>query len=73
MFKYTSCKVLLPERILKEKQNWTEQNFLFIVRNYLIRYPNYKFINVEGPFAICDREDEETKKKHLSNKKRTVR
>lgn len=58
MLKYTRCKVLFPERILKEKSNWTENNYLFMVRNYLIRYPNYQFIRVEGPFAICDRVDE---------------
>jgi hypothetical protein len=58
MLKYTRCRVLVPERILKEKVNWTELNFLFMIRNYLIRYPNYQFIRSEGPFAICDRVDE---------------
>jgi hypothetical protein len=63
MFRYTRCRVLLPERILKEKSNWTEHNFLFIVQNYLLRYPNYKFIRVENGFAICDREDEVKERK----------
>jgi hypothetical protein len=58
MQQYTRCRVLLPARITKEQTNWTEQNFLFIVRNYLMRYPNYELIRVENGFAICDREDE---------------
>lgn len=58
MLIYTRCRVLLPERILKEKNNWTENNFLFMIRNYLIRYPNYQFIREENGFAICDREDD---------------
>jgi hypothetical protein len=55
---YTRCRVLLPERIIKEKSNWTEMNFDFAVRNYLLRYPNYRLLYVEGSFAICDREDD---------------
>jgi hypothetical protein len=58
MINYTRTNVLLPERILKEKSNWTEQNFNLAVRNYLLRYPNYQLVRVEGPFAICDRADE---------------
>lgn len=58
MLKYTRCRVLLPARILKEKPKWTERNFLFMVQNYLNRYPNYRFIRVEDSFAICDRVDE---------------
>jgi hypothetical protein len=58
MLTYTRCRVLVPERILKEKSNWSENNFLFMIRNYLIRYPNYQFIRVDGPFAICDRIDD---------------
>lgn len=58
MYANTRTKVLLPERILKEKSNWTEHNFLFMVRNYLTRYPNYQLIRVEGSFAVCDRTDE---------------
>jgi hypothetical protein len=58
MLTYSRCKVLLPERITKEQSKWTEQNFNFIVRNYLMRYPNYELIRVEDGFAICDREDE---------------
>jgi hypothetical protein len=54
---YPRIKVLLPERILKEKSNWTEHNFLFSVRNYLLRYPDYIFLFVEEPFAICERRD----------------
>jgi hypothetical protein len=40
------------------KTTSTEKNFLFLVQNYLTRYPNYKFIREEAGFAICDREDE---------------
>jgi hypothetical protein len=66
MLTETRCRVLLPERITREKSKWTEHNFLFIVKNYLItRYPNYKFIREEDGFAICDRIDdvEERRKK----------
>jgi hypothetical protein len=64
MFRYTRCRVLLPERITKEKCTWSEQNFLFIIRNYLnTRYPNYQFIQEENGFAICDREDEVKERK----------
>jgi hypothetical protein len=69
MISSTRCKVLLPERILKEKSNWSELNFLFIVRNYLMRYPNYQLICVECPFAICDREDEVNESKKNSKQK----
>lgn len=59
MFEYTRCRVLIPERITKKKQNWTENNFLFDIQNYLItRYPNYKFLRFEDGFAICDRIDD---------------
>ncbi|WML38674.1 hypothetical protein RCG19_15915 [Neobacillus sp. OS1-2] len=57
MINYTRTKVLLPERITKERDNWTNRNFDFIVRNYLLRYPGYQLIRVEGPFAICERAD----------------
>jgi hypothetical protein len=50
-------------RIVKEKDNWTEQNFDFMVRNYLLRYPNYKLVYIEGQFAICDRVDEVTERR----------
>jgi hypothetical protein len=47
------------------KATTTEKNFLFLIQNYLTRYPNYQFICEENGFAICDREDEvkERKKK----------
>jgi hypothetical protein len=61
MTTFTRCKVLIPERILKEKATVSEQNFIFLVRNYLVRYPNYQFIDVENRFAVCDRMDEEQK------------
>ncbi|MEH7503260.1 hypothetical protein V7152_14825 [Neobacillus drentensis] len=54
MLTYTT-RVLLPERIVNEKSNWTDRNFLFMVQNYLLRYPHYKLIRVEGSFAICER------------------
>lgn len=57
-FRYTRTKVLLPEWILIQKSSLTEAVFLTIVRKYLIRYENYSLINLEGPFAICEREDE---------------
>jgi len=68
MQKVTRCRVLLPHRIVKEKPNWTERNFLFIVHNYLLRYPNYQFIRVEGSFAICDRVDEVEERRNRNGK-----
>jgi hypothetical protein len=58
MYTYTRCKVLLPERILFEKENCTTSNFNLVVQEYLLRYRNYKFLYVDGPFAVCDREDD---------------
>lgn len=58
MFKYTRCKVLIPNRILIEEARVSKERFLFEVKNYLQHYPNYRFISVENGFAVCDREDE---------------
>lgn len=58
MLKHTRCKVLILHRIIKEKSNWTERNFIFMIENYLLRYPNYLFLYEKDGFAICDREDE---------------
>jgi hypothetical protein len=58
MLKYTRFRVLLPERILKEKPKVTDNDFLYMAQKYLVRYPDYRLIRVEGSFAICDRVDE---------------
>jgi hypothetical protein len=66
MLTSAKCNVLLPERILKEKSNWTKSNFDFAVRNYLLRYPNYRLLYVEGPFAVCERDDVERERRKES-------
>lgn len=59
MLIYTRCRVLLPERITKQKGKLTEPYFLLIIKNYLIKgYQNYKLIRFEDGFAICDRIDD---------------
>jgi hypothetical protein len=58
MINYTRCKVLLPEWILSQRVDLPENDFLALVRQYLTRYPNYRFIRFENGLAVCDREDE---------------
>lgn len=56
-------KVLLPPKILEQKEIVTEQEFINMVLGYLERYRNYRFIEVQGHFAICTRPDANVEKR----------
>ncbi|MBS4190354.1 hypothetical protein KHA94_09085 [Bacillus sp. FJAT-49705] len=45
-------RVLLPKWLL-EKEN--EPLFLIEVHKYLVRYPDYRFIQIEDGMALCER------------------
>jgi hypothetical protein len=59
----TKTKVLLPKWILDQQTSNPEQIFLTIVRKYLTRYPNYELDRVDDGLAICNRFDEEKKRR----------
>lgn len=58
MIIYSRTNILLPEWILKQEKDLTEQKFLKVVQEYLARYKNYEFIKISGCFAECDRIDD---------------
>jgi transposase len=58
-------KVLLPERILEQRQMIKSVIFRQLVMNYMERYPHYTVNRVEGDFAVCSRKID-----YLQNKKR---
>ncbi|WP_156290754.1 hypothetical protein [Oceanobacillus salinisoli] len=48
----TPFKVLLPERILNKSNKddlWSD------TLDYMLRYPHYHLIDIEGKYAICER------------------
>jgi hypothetical protein len=48
-------KVLLPEWLLQKKESIPDNQFNSLVKQYLIRYEGYKFLEVQEHFAICER------------------
>ncbi|WP_165571515.1 hypothetical protein [Cytobacillus praedii] len=50
-------KVLLPKWLITKKSKVKEEIFLDLVREYLLRYPGYTLIRVDGSRALCDRSE----------------
>lgn len=63
MYVYTRTNVLLPEWILMQHGTISDEKFTSIIKKYLLRYSNYQFINLNYPFAVCDRIDEKTERR----------
>jgi hypothetical protein len=58
---FPDFKVLLPKRIWRE--NTSKEDIVHAVKEYMLRYPNYRVKGVKNGFAICERRMVEDEKR----------
>jgi hypothetical protein len=58
---FPDFKVLLPKRIWRE--NTSKEDIVHAVKEYMLRYPNYRVKGVKNCFAICERRMVEDEKR----------